>query len=61
MAKNTGEGFREGSVDDRSQVQNPQNGNWVERDLTTGRFIRQKRDGTPFKGVATEPDERKWE
>jgi len=61
MAKNTGEGYREGSVDDRSQVQNPQNGNWTERDTTTGRFLRQKKDGTPFKGVAKEPDERKYE
>lgn len=61
MAKNTGEGFREGSVYDRSQVQNPQNGNWVERDSLTGQFIRQKKDGAPFKGVAKEPDERKYE
>ncbi|MGA2084071.1 MAG: hypothetical protein ABSG60_00960 [Terracidiphilus sp.] len=61
MAKNTGEGCRQGSVDDRSQVYNPQNGNWVERDSATGQFIRQKKDGTPYKGVAIEPDERKYE
>jgi hypothetical protein len=61
MAKDTGEGYREGSVFDRSQIQNPQNGNWVKRDLTTGRFVRQKKDGTPFKGVAIEPDGRRYE
>lgn len=59
MAKNTGEGFRRGSVNDRTQIQNPQNGNWVKRDTDTGRFTEQKRDGTPFKGVAREVDERR--
>jgi len=59
MAKNTGNGFQRGAVDDRSQFDNPQNSNWVERDRTTGWFLWQKKDGTPFKGVAKEPDERK--
>lgn len=59
MAKNTGNGFRRGSVDNRTQVQNPQNGNWTKRDTETGRFMDQKQDGTPFKGVAKEVDNRR--
>ncbi|HEB4094222.1 TPA: hypothetical protein RZ058_005187 [Enterobacter cloacae] len=59
MAKNTGDGYRKGSVTDRTQVQNPQNGNYAKRDTTTGRFIDQKQDGTPFKGVAKEVDDRR--
>ncbi|MCX9007979.1 hypothetical protein NLN80_15320 [Citrobacter portucalensis] len=59
MAKNTGDGYRKGSVTDRTQVQNPQNGNYTKRDATTGRFIDQKQDGTPFKGVAKEVDDRR--
>jgi hypothetical protein len=31
-----------------------QNGNWVKRDTQTGRFIDQKIDGKPFKGVRRE-------
>ncbi|MTK63612.1 MAG: hypothetical protein F8N15_03560 [Methanobacterium sp.] len=59
MAKNTGEDFRRGSVNDRTQVQNPKNGNWVKRDTDTGQFIGQKKDGTPYKGVAKEEDGRR--
>ncbi|EBS6869717.1 hypothetical protein JMJ84_18890 [Salmonella enterica subsp. salamae] len=59
MARNTGDGYRKGSVTDRTQVQNPQNGNYTKRDTTTGRFIDQKQDGTPFKGVAKEVDDRR--
>jgi hypothetical protein len=59
MAKNTGDGYRKGSVTDRTQVQNPQNGNYTKRDTTTGRFIDQKQGGTPFKGVAKEVDDRR--
>lgn len=36
MAKNTGEGYRHGEVRDRSQVYNPQTGQWVKRDAQTG-------------------------
>jgi hypothetical protein len=55
LAKNppTGDGHRIGAVRDRSQVQTP-NGNWVKRDTQTGRFIDQKVDGKPFKGVRRE-------
>lgn len=59
MAKNTGEGFRRGSVDDRSQVYNPNNDRWTKRDTESGRFIDQKADNDPFKGVAKEPDGRR--
>lgn len=56
MAKNdpVGDNARRGAVKDRSQVQNPQNGNWTKRDTDTGRFMDQKQDGTPFKGVRKE-------
>ncbi|MGX2040168.1 hypothetical protein ACWJKU_08545 [Methylocaldum sp. MU1018] len=59
MARNTGNGFRRGSVDNRSQTQNPRNENWTKRDTATGRFMDQKTDGKPFKGVAKEPDDRR--
>ena len=49
-----GDGHRNGAVRRRSQFQNPQNGLWVERDLNTGRFINQKSDGKPFKGIRKE-------
>lgn len=58
MAKNTGNGSRRGSVDNRTQFQTP-NGNWAKRDTETGRIMDQKQDGTPFKGVAKEPDGRR--
>lgn len=58
MAKNTGDGYRNGSVNNRTQTQNP-NGNWVKRDTDSGRFISQKQGGEPFKGVAKETDGRR--
>lgn len=56
MAKNApiGDNARRGAVKDRSQVQNPINHNWTKRDTDTGRFVDQKQDGTPFKGVRKE-------
>lgn len=59
MAKNTGKGYRQGSVNDRTQVQNPNTGQWVKRDTETGRFMDVKDDGKPFKGVAKEVDDRR--
>lgn len=59
MAKNTGEGYRKGSVNDRTQSQNPRTGHWTKRDTETGRFIDVKQDGEPFKGVTKERDERR--
>ncbi|WP_260597187.1 hypothetical protein [Sphingomonas endolithica] len=58
MAKNTGEGHRVGSVRDRSQTEAP-SGNHVKRDTADGKFMDQKADSKPFKGVAKEPDGRR--
>lgn len=56
MAKNapTGDGRRIGAVKDRSQVFNPKTGHWTKRDAASGRFMDQKADGKPFKGVRKE-------
>jgi len=56
VAKNTGKGYREGAVRDRSQVKTPVG--WVKRDSETGRFLDVKADDEPFKGIRREhPDE----
>jgi len=56
MAKNApvGDNARRGAVRDRSQTHNPVTDTWVKRDTGTGRFMDQKKDGTPFKGVRKE-------
>jgi hypothetical protein len=54
MAKNTGQGFRRGAVKDRSQTYNPKTETWTKRDAETGKFMDQKQDGKPFKGVRKE-------
>lgn len=55
MAKNGKPGGgRIGPVKGRSQVRNPATGNWTKRDTGTGRFMDQKQDGAPFKGVRKE-------
>ena len=54
MAKNTDQGYRIGSVRDRSQTFNPKTEQFVKRDDSSGRFIAAK-DGS-YKGVAHEPD-----
>ena len=64
MAKNTGEGSRKGSVDNRTQVKNPATGDYVKRNedpksKDDGKFMGVKKDGEPFKGVAKEPDGRR--
>lgn len=54
MAKNPPKGpGRRGAVKQRSQTLNP-NGNWIKRDRATGRFMDQKADDKPFKGVCKE-------
>jgi hypothetical protein len=60
MAKNTDDGFRKGSVDDRTQLNlDPEGeGKFVKRDRETGRFMDIKEDNEPFKGVAHEKDGR---
>lgn len=56
MAKNdpVGDNARRGAVRDRSQVYNPKTETWVKRDADTGKFMDQKKDGEPFKGVRKE-------
>ena len=56
MAKNApvGDNARRGAVRDRSQVYNPLTDNWTKRDSDSGRFMDQKKDGDPFKGVRKE-------
>jgi hypothetical protein len=56
MATNppTGDNHRNGAVRDRSQTHNPHNDRWVKRDAETGKFIDQKSDHKPFKGVTKE-------
>lgn len=50
----TGAGHRNGAVRERSQTYNPKTEHWVKRDTNTGRFIDQKSDPKPFKGVTKE-------
>lgn len=56
MAKNPppGDNHRVGAVRERSQTYNPKTDAWVKRDAETGRFIDQKADPKPFKGVRKE-------
>lgn len=56
MAKNPppGDNRRKGAVKDRSQTHNPKTDRFVKRDTDTGRFIDQKADKKPFKGVRRE-------
>ncbi len=56
MATNppTGDGRRIGAVRDRSQAYNPKTDRWTKRDTESGRFIDQKSDRKPFKGVRKE-------
>lgn len=51
MATNPPKGVgRIGAVKDRDQVYNPHNERWVKRD-DSGKFMNQKADSNPFKGV----------
>jgi hypothetical protein len=56
MAKNppAGDGHRIGAVKLRSQTFNPKTEHWVKRDTETGRFMEQKANHDPFKGVRKE-------
>lgn len=49
-----GDNHRNGAVRQRSQTYNPRNDHWVKRDTQTGRFLDQKADDKPFKGVTKE-------
>ncbi|MCR4437239.1 MAG: hypothetical protein QHH06_15620 [Clostridiales bacterium] len=55
MAKNTGDNYRRGAVDNRSQVHNPKTDLWIKRDSDTGWFMDVKTSSNdPFKGVRKE-------
>ncbi len=49
-----GDNHRNGAVRDRSQSYNPRSERWTKRNSDTGRFMDQKTDGRPFKGVRRE-------
>jgi hypothetical protein len=49
-----GDNHRNGAVRDRSQTFNPKTETWVKRDSDSGRFMDQKENGKPFKGVRKE-------
>lgn len=49
-----GDNHRNGSVKDRTQVENPKTGLWVKRDAETGKFMDVKTSGGRFKGVRRE-------
>lgn len=52
MAKNGPKGGgRIGAARDRFQSRNPSSGRWTKHDASSGRFIDQKADSNPFKGV----------
>lgn len=52
MAKNTDEGYRKGSVKDRSQTYNPKTEQYVKRDTKTGKFM--AASNNKYKGVTKE-------
>lgn len=52
MAKNTKDGYRIGSVKDRSQIFNPKTEQYIKRDTKTGKFI--ATSDNKFKGVKQE-------
>jgi hypothetical protein len=49
-----GDDHRNGAVRERSQVYNPHTDRYVKRDTESGRFLDQKADRRPFKGVRKE-------
>jgi hypothetical protein len=51
--KNKTDGFLNGPIRDRSQVQHP-DGHWIKRDTETGKFLNVKHDEKPFKSVRRE-------
>jgi hypothetical protein len=51
MAKNTGDGFRNGAVRGRVQALNPVTGRYVKIDTTSGRIVDHKKSAGPYKGI----------
>lgn len=58
MAKNTGEGYRKGSVNDRVQDYNPRRDTYTKIDTNSGGKMSSK-SGSPYKGIAKNPDGRR--
>lgn len=60
MAKNppAGDGHRIGAVKNRTQTFNGRVDRWIKRNDDSGRFMDQKQDGKPFKGVEREKGSR---
>jgi hypothetical protein len=56
MATNppTDDNHRNGAVRSRTQVRNEKIDRWIKRDVDSGRFMAQKDDGKPYKGVTKE-------
>lgn len=52
--KPVGDNARIGAVKKRSQAFNPDNQRWTKRDAESGKFMDQKADPKPFKGVRKE-------
>ena len=52
MGRNTGKGYRQGPVTNRTQIYNQKTGQYVKRDDDTGKFIASK--DSPFKNVRRE-------
>lgn len=52
MAGNTNNGYRKGSVTERSQTYNPKTEKYIKRDTTTGKFI--SSSSNKYKGVRLE-------
>jgi hypothetical protein len=49
-----GDNHRNGKVIGRSQVYNPKTDNWIKCDTDTGKFMDQKSNDKPFKGIRKE-------
>lgn len=52
MAKNTGNGSRQGIVGNRTQTYNSKTKKYVKRDASTGKFLSSK--DTPYKSIRKE-------
>lgn len=53
MSKNTGKGYRIGTIPNRSQYHNPVTGMNMKRDTTDGQFMSGRKD-VPYKNVRRE-------
>jgi hypothetical protein len=52
MATNSGEIYRQGTVRERVQIQNPVTKQWVKIDTKSGKIVDTKKTPGPFKGVS---------